>query len=114
MMPTIGMCRRPAIRSTSGLTTRVTALISRRARGPKRIALLPARGGAAAGPSEAAGPLPASPVGGPAVPRPCGVDILNLLGQLDYPAALTNKDERAADNVTFVLEVADGSRARGR
>src|ERR1700724_2079009 len=113
MMPTIGMCRRPAIRSTSGLTTRVTALISRRARGPKRIALLPARGGAAAGPSEAAGPLPASPVGGPAGPRPGGVGIFNLLRPLDYPAALTNKDERAGDNVTGQRDVADGSPARG-
>src|SRR5215831_1777460 len=32
------MCRRPAIRSTSGLTTRATDLISRRARGPSRMA----------------------------------------------------------------------------
>jgi hypothetical protein len=41
------------------------------------------------------------------------VDILNLLGQLDYPAALFNKDERAGDNVTGQRDVADGSPARG-
>jgi hypothetical protein len=52
------MCRRPAIRSTSGLTTRAIALITRRVRGPKRIAFLPAPGGAA-GPCAEAGTAPA-------------------------------------------------------
>jgi hypothetical protein len=40
------------------------------------------------------------------------VDILNLPGQLGYPAAFTDKDERAGDNVTGQRDVADGSPAR--
>src|SRR6266702_3438661 len=56
MIPTTGMCRRPAIRSTSGLTRRATDLIARLVRGPRRRAFRAERGGAT-GPAAAVGPL---------------------------------------------------------
>src|SRR5205807_309689 len=56
MIPTTGMCRPPAIRSTSGLTRRATDLITRLVRGPRRRAFRAGRGGAA-GPAAAVGLL---------------------------------------------------------
>src|SRR5260370_18135825 len=54
MMPTTGMCRRPAIRSTSGLTRRAADLITRLVRGPRWRAFRAGRGGGT-GPAGAVG-----------------------------------------------------------
>src|SRR5580704_16383295 len=56
MIPTTGMCRRPASRSTSGLTRRATDLITRLVRGPRRRAFRAGRVGAT-GPAVAVGLL---------------------------------------------------------
>src|SRR6516162_7228939 len=101
-MPRNGMCRRPAIRSTSGLTTRATALISRWVRGPKRIAFPAGRAGAA-GSRGAAGAPRAADIGVADASRSCGMDIWNLLRQLARRAVLTGKDERPGGNVTARL-----------
>src|SRR6476660_1576505 len=96
-MPRIGMCRRPAIRSTSGLTTRAIALITRRVRGPKRIAFRAARG---TEPCAEAGTPPARAAGETVFPRTCGMGIVTPPREPDLSAALTAKDEPAGDNVT--------------
>src|SRR6478609_7856057 len=102
------MCRRPAIRSTSGLTTRAIALITRRVRGPKRIAFRAARGGAA-GPCAEAGTPPARAAGETVFPRTCGVGIVRPPREPELSAALTAKDEPAGDNVTARRDGSHGS-----
>src|SRR2546421_6525699 len=99
-MPTIGMCLRPAIRSTSGLTTRATALIRRRARGPKRMTFLAARG-CAAGPGDGADVFPVS-AAGTAVSRRGSAwsDMVAPPGANGLSGVATSKDEDAGGKVT--------------
>src|SRR5690348_15216907 len=111
-MPRIGMCRRPAIRSTSGLITRATALIARRVRGPKRSAFRASPGGAA-GPAGEAGMVAAAAAGRPAARRLTCVVIAKPPRRPGDPAALTNKDEAAGRNVTR-RQVEDGAGGRLR
>jgi len=82
------MCRRPAIRSTSGFTTRAVALISRRVRGPKRIAFRAGRRGGSC-PAGPPGMLLARAAAETVVSRRCGVDIVIPPGRPELPAPLT-------------------------
>src|SRR5580693_1050831 len=84
MIPTTGMCRPPAIRSTSGLTRRATDLITRLVRGPRRRAFRAGRVGAA-GPAAAVALLYGAGwrAGGF---RPGGADNVDLRLWQDLPA----------------------------
>src|SRR5437870_9861653 len=89
MIPTTGMCRRPAIRNTSGLTTRAMDLISRLVRGPRRRAF-PGVGGGVPG-SAAAAALSLLGYGWrTGVSHPGGVDIVDLpCGRAHRPGRFT-------------------------
>src|SRR5690242_3583021 len=89
------MCRRPAIRSTSGLTSRATDLISRLVCGPGRKAFLAGR--RAAGPAAAGMWWGADRTAGAS--RPGTADIVDLrYGRTLRP--IHHQDERRAGNVT--------------
>src|SRR5580693_3588149 len=97
MIPTTGMCRPPAIRSTSGLTRRATDLITRLVRGPRRRAFRAGRGGAA-GPAAAVGLLYGAGWRAGGV-RAWGADIGGLpFRRISRP--VPPQDERRAGNVT--------------
>src|SRR5437879_3144526 len=86
MIPTTGTCRRPAIRSTSGLTTRAMDLISRLVRGPRRRAF-PRVWGGVSGSAAAAGLSLLGYGWSTGVSRRGGVDIMDLpCGRAHRPA----------------------------
>src|SRR5260370_40317798 len=101
------MCRRPAIRSTSGLTRRASDLITRLVCGPRRRAFRAGRG-CASGPGVVVGLLY-----GPGGFRPGVADIVDLRLRPDL-RPVQHQDERRAGNVTGRTSAVLGTAAPGR